>query len=36
MGWIEMHKEKGISYRDFFQEGLQREIIDSCTKNGEN
>lgn len=34
MGWIEMHKEKGISYRDFFQEGLQGEIIDSCTKNG--
>lgn len=34
MGWSEIHKMKGVSYRDFFQEGLNGRIIDSHTKNG--
>lgn len=34
MGWLELHKDKGTSYKDFFQEGLKGTIIDSYTKNG--
>lgn len=34
MGWMELHKEKNVSYKDFFQEGLEGTIIDSYTKNG--
>lgn len=34
MGWMELHKERGVSYKEFFQEGLKGEILDSCTKNG--
>jgi hypothetical protein len=35
MGWMEVHKESGVSYKEYFQEGMSKgEIIDSCTKNG--
>lgn len=34
MGWLELHKDKGQSYRDFFQESTTGKILDSYTKNG--